>query len=380
MQIDPADESAVRWAYLIVLIGLVLAIGVLWAMVGTVDVFRRITFPTLLAVNVVLIAGIVARRVPLRIVGAWLVGSTTVLLLGRLASWEAELVARPEDLRGSVVAVLAWFGVVFAMSFLVFGTRGGAIISLSGFVVLYLAVGASASWGMLADHAWSELLVFTPVGHAALIAIVWVLTRSTERLAAARATAQLMELQISTDPLTGVANRRRLDDELGRHVAQARRYDRPLSVVVLDLDRFKTINDTYGHEVGDRVLVETVERLQATIRDADLLGRWGGEELLILAPHTDHEAARSLAQRCRRAIASAPMSDAGVTVTASLGVATLGPDDDVRALLRRADLAMYAAKTDGRDRVVGLCDLESPGSAGPSDLSDELSDNGGDPG
>ena len=368
MQDEHSDVLPVRWAYLVVLVGVLLAVSVLWAVVGATDAFRRVVFPTIIVVHGVLAVGVATRRVPLRAVGAWLVGSLAVLLLGRVVSWEAELVARPEDLDASVVAVLGWFGIVFALAFLVLGTRGGAIVSLAGFALLYLAVGASASWGMLAEEGWSELLVFTPVGHATLIAVVWVLARNTERLATARATAELMELQVSIDPLTGVANRRRLDDELDRLVAQARRYGQPFSVVLLDLDCFKDINDNHGHEVGDQVLVETVDRLQAVIRSADLLGRWGGEEFLLLAAHTDHQAACALAERCRSAIASSPMPQAGVTVTASLGVASLGPDDDVRALLRRADLAMYTAKSDGRDRVVGIPDFNGADEAAASDL------------
>ena len=364
-------DRPVRRAYLVVLVGVLLAVVTLWITVGTTDGFRRVAFPTVVVVHGVLVAGILTRRLPLAIVGGWLVGSMAALLFGRLLSWEAELVARPERLGESVVAVLSWFGIVFALSFLAFGTRRGAVVSLSGFVLLYLAVGASLSRGMLAETHLSGLIVFAPVGHATLIAVVWVLARNTEQLAAARATAELMELQLRTDPLTGVANRRRLDDELGRLLAQARRYDQPFSVVLIDLDRFKAVNDSHGHEVGDRVLIETVDRLQAVIRDADLLGRWGGEEFLLLAPSTSHVAACSLAERCRRAIAGAPTRQAGVTVTASLGVATLGADDDVRSLLRRADLAMYTAKSEGRDRVVGLPGFDVPDGAGATGLSNE---------
>ena len=366
---DGPDSRPVRWAYLVVLVGVLLAVVALWVVVGATDAFRRVTFPTIVVIHSVLVAGVVTRRLPLGVVGAWLVGSMAALLFGRLVSWEAELVARPDDLGGSVVAVLGWFGIVFALSFLVFGTRRGAYVSLAGFALLYLALGASLSRGMLAETGVSELMVFTPVGHATLIAVVWVLARNTEQLAAARATAELMELQVTTDPLTGVANRRRLDDELARLISWARRYDQPFSVVLLDLDHFKDINDAHGHEVGDQVLVETVDRLHATIRDADLLGRWGGEEFLLLVPHTAHQAACSLAERCRDAIASAPMLHAGVTVTASLGVASLRPDDDVRALLRRADLAMYTAKSDGRNCVVGIPDIASPNEAKASHLS-----------
>ena len=369
MQVHHSDDRPVRRAYFVVLVGVLVAVVVLWAAVGATDGYRRVVFPAVIVVHGLLVVGVVTRRVPLGVVGAWLVGSWAALLLGRLASWEAELVARPEDVAGSVLVVLSWFGIVFALSFLVFGTRRGVIVSLSGFVLLYLGLGLSVSWGMLAEEGASELMVFAPVGHATLIAVVWVLACNVERLAATRAKAELMELQATTDPLTGVANRRRLDEELERLIARARRYDQPLSVVLIDLDGFKTVNDSYGHEVGDQVLVETVDRLQAAIREADLLGRWGGEELLLLAADTDHPAACALGERCRRAIASSPMQHAGVTVTASLGVASLGPDDDARALLRRADLAMYTAKSDGRDRVVGIPDIACPDEAEVSEES-----------
>ncbi len=365
---DEADSRPVRWAYLVVLVGVLVAVVVLWVVVGATDAFRRVTFPTIVVVHSVLAVGVVIRRLPLRVVGVWLVGSMAALLFGRLVSWEAELVARPENLGVSVVVVLGWFGIVFSLSFLAFGTRRGAQVSGAGFVLLYLGLGASLSRGMLAELGVSELMVFMPVGHATLIAVVWVLARNMEQLAAARAAAELMQLQVTTDPLTGVANRRRLDDELVRLVSQARRYGQPLSVVLLDLDHFKDINDALGHEVGDRVLVETVDRVQATIRDADLLGRWGGEEFLLLVPNTGHQAACSLAERCRHAIAIAPMHQAGVAVTASFGVVSLRPDDDVRALLRRADLAMYTAKSDGRNRVVSIPDLIFPDEAQATDL------------
>lgn len=109
--------------------------------------FGRIAFPTIVVVHSLLVAGVLSRRVPLGIVGPWLVGSMAALLLGRLLSWETGLVARPEDVSESVVAVLGWFGIVFALAFLVFGTHRGAIVSLAGFVMLYLAAGASVSWG-----------------------------------------------------------------------------------------------------------------------------------------------------------------------------------------------------------------------------------------
>ena len=357
MYVNQEDDRAPRRIYLVVLVGVLLAVVVLWVGVGATDGFRRVVFPAVVVVHVVLAIGVVTRRVPLAVVGIWLVGSMAALLLGRLATWEFELVARPEALGGSVTTVLGWFGIVFALAFLVFGTRRGVIVSLAGFALLYLATGVSLAWGMLAEADSLELVAFAPVGHAVLITVVWVLARNVEQLAAARSRAELLEVQATTDVVTGVANRRRLDDELQRLIAQASRYGQSLSVVLLDLDCFKEVNDTHGHDIGDRVLVEVADRLTAAVRDADLVGRWGGEEFLLLAPHTDHPAACALAERCREAISRSSMQAGDVTVTASFGVATLGPDDDARSLMRRADLALYTAKSEGRDRVVGLADI-----------------------
>ena len=359
MQDRQSDDRPVRRAYLVVLIVPPVLAVALWAVVGADNAFTRVVYPAVVVLHGGLAAGVLTRRLSLRLVGWWVALFPAALLIARLAIWELGLESPPENL-GVPVAVVGWFGVVFALAFLVFGTRRGAIVSLLGYVVLYLGSVVFASGGVLAESGVGVPVAYMAGGHAALIAVVWVLARNVERLAAARTKAELLELQASTDPLTVVANRRRLDDELERQIAQARRYDHPFSVVLIDLDGFKAINDTHGHEVGDGVLVETVDRLQAAIRDADLIGRWGGEEFLLLAPHTDHQAACALAERCRRATASSPMQHAGVTVTASLGVASLGPDDDARTLTRRADLAMYTAKSDGRDRVVGIPDIARP--------------------
>ncbi|WP_240732111.1 GGDEF domain-containing protein [Egibacter rhizosphaerae] len=155
-------------------------------------------------------------------------------------------------------------------------------------------------------------------------------------------------------------NRRRLDDELDRLLALARRYGRPLSVALVDIDHFKRVNDELGHQVGDRALIEVVTRLSALLRQGDLLGRWGGEEFLLLAPYAKHDAALDLAERCREGIARTPFPGVG-HLTVSFGVATLTGDDDARSILRRADLALYTAKREGRDRVVGMPGLTDAG-------------------
>jgi len=135
-----------------------------------------------------------------------------------------------------------------------------------------------------------------------LVPLIWLLVSRLESLITERARADLLAEPANTDPLIEVANRRHLDDEFKRMIAEAHRYDVPLPVVLIDLDNFKDVNDAHGHDAGDRVLVEVVKRIKTVVRDSDLLVRWGGDEFLPLVPHTDYEAACALVERRRVAI------------------------------------------------------------------------------
>jgi len=161
------------------------------------------------------------------------------------------------------------------------------------------------------------------------------------------------------DPLTGLYNRRYAETYLTRVAAEAAGTGQPFALMLLDLDRFKSVNDTHGHRVGDEVLIETAARLRANVRDIDLLARYGGEEFVIAMPETDLSAASSAAERLRRVIGDTPMHAPSqgkeVAVTVSIGVA-LCPGDAAcdpgpLSLIERADTALYASKTDGRNLV-----------------------------
>lgn len=152
------------------------------------------------------------------------------------------------------------------------------------------------------------------------------------------------------DPLTGLANHRTFHEHLGREVSRANRHRLSLSVAVLDLDRFKRINDTFGHPVGDRVLCETAERLRSLVREGELLARVGGEEFAWILTDADREGAVLAAERARRAISADPFPQAG-TLTMSAGVCELAPAGDARQLYALADQALYRAKQRGRDQT-----------------------------
>jgi two-component system, cell cycle response regulator len=157
------------------------------------------------------------------------------------------------------------------------------------------------------------------------------------------------------DALTGLHNRRYMEVHLKALTEAARASGRPLSVVVADVDNFKSVNDTHGHDVGDDVLREFARRLRRNTRGIDLACRLGGEEFVIIMPDTGIERARQVGERVRECIADEPFQgDQGlqVTVTASVGVATLGEHDSMEGVFKRADRALYAAKRGGRNRVV----------------------------
>jgi diguanylate cyclase (GGDEF)-like protein len=164
--------------------------------------------------------------------------------------------------------------------------------------------------------------------------------------------------QASHDVLTGLLNRRHFVEAAEIELSRAIRYDRPLSVIMLDLDEFKAINDTLGHAVGDQVLMAVGNRITSCLREVDLAGRMGGEEFALVLPETPWEAAAEVAERIVRSIGGHPVDVAGaqVRVTASAGVAEQSADDSgalssFDVALMHADQAMYAAKREGRNRV-----------------------------
>ena len=164
-----------------------------------------------------------------------------------------------------------------------------------------------------------------------------------------------LEALSRTDPLTGAGNRRSFDETLGKEFARARRHGHPLSVVMLDIDHFKRINDTHGHPVGDQVLRSFARVVASVLREGDTLFRYGGEEFVVLLPDTSRDGALAAAQRMVAAIASAPhkVGHESINVTTSAGVAGLEQAArDGNELVGKADSALYEAKEGGRNRAV----------------------------
>ena len=156
-----------------------------------------------------------------------------------------------------------------------------------------------------------------------------------------------------TDGLTGIANRRKLDEAMENEFLRAKRYGRPLSIAILDADHFKKVNDTHGHIVGDFVLKKLATLFQQNIRREELLGRYGGEEFVVVMPEVDSSGAFQLAEKLRKTVEGTVFKsgEAELPVTISVGVATLGAEESVKAFLDTADQALYKSKEDGRNRV-----------------------------
>ncbi|MDY6980240.1 MAG: GGDEF domain-containing protein [Pseudomonadota bacterium] len=160
-----------------------------------------------------------------------------------------------------------------------------------------------------------------------------------------------IEQLLLTDDLTRVGNRRSLNERLQEELARVRRYGSPLSVIMIDADHFKVINDRYGHAVGDEVLVALAHALQECVRDSDFLARYGGEEFMVLLPETGRDGAVAMAERMRGALKKLRIGPLESGLSASFGVTEVHEQDNVDRLLNRVDEAMYEAKRSGRDRV-----------------------------
>ena len=196
-------------------------------------------------------------------------------------------------------------------------------------------------WGSVA----ARVLEFN--GEQVLISGIWDVSHQREL------SARLLSLA-TTDELTGALNRRRSLELAREELERAERYDRPVSLAMMDLDHFKAVNDQFGHAIGDEALREVVQVMRAQLRRPDWLARYGGEELAVLFPETTLEAAMRVTERIRLAVENLALMRGGkrVPLTLSAGVATWKKGESLEDFLRRSDTALYAAKDAGRNRVV----------------------------
>lgn len=195
-----------------------------------------------------------------------------------------------------------------------------------------------------------EVVLLNRVMSTALIWVTAIL--ALRHLHVGNSLQQKLQDLAATDPLTGLYNRRHVFEILHQELKRYERYRESFALILIDADHFKLVNDSYGHAAGDATLRFIAETCMASVRETDVVGRFGGEEFIILLPHTTGDEAMVVAERIRLAMHDSEKSGEAASVTLSLGVADAGPDNATfDAILKSADDALYAAKRDGRDRV-----------------------------
>jgi len=249
----------------------------------------------------------------------------------------------------TVANTLQWMPLLYVTSFLFFHKRDSLIAAACVFVLalvpltVALITGQHATW----DLVLSALIINAYAVHMLIILALSVFVMASDALDRIQTQAELMENAAFTDALTGIANRRGLEQMLANYASGPAQ---PVALVLLDIDHFKRVNDRHGHLVGDSVLAEITTVIRAQLRDTDFVGRWGGEEFLLLARNTTLEEARVLADRLRTVVGAARHPIAG-GITLSAGVTLWDTAKGLEAAFRTVDAALYAAKAQGRDRI-----------------------------
>lgn len=285
-------------------------------------------------------------------------------------AWRARVPPQPLLLPIAMISITAGTGAIAATQFMLtngftYGTAGLALfptvsailvararmvplVNLPSFILVVVLLMARGIDGFVLFNVLSFLItgIFT----------AYIVAHTLERTARYGFQLELkLEEQAHLDPLTGVANRRRLAEQGRLEVERAHRFNRPLSLMMLDLDHFKGVNDQYGHPFGDRVLQHLAKLGAENLRQTDLFARVGGEEFVVLLPETTAPAAKVMAERLRAALSRQPLETMGVAVpvTVSVGISTYcAGNPTLDQMLEAADRALYVAKAEGRDRVV----------------------------
>lgn len=250
----------------------------------------------------------------------------------------------------------AWVLLIPIISHLLMGRRLGLAVSL-------FYMGIAAVIFLFRHQDQPQMMQALPIANIAVISLCILVFSHVYEVTREMSERQLMKLA-QTDPLTGLANRARLSDIFEREKQRARRYSSPMSVLILDLDHFKNVNDDHGHETGDLALQHIAHIFRDCLRATDLAARLGGEEFGILLSNTNSQQAMEVAEKIRRAVASTPLTinNNVIRLTLSGGVAELGTDGDtLRDLVREADIRLYKAKESGRNQIVPvLSSSEAP--------------------
>lgn len=349
---DPLERVKHR-VYLCSLVVSAPALPLLWLTLRGEDSFIRFAFPPMAVFCLWCVVALWREKTPIRRTERVTFAAVSTFALLHLI----HSLSTTSDIAGlreaADVTTFPTLVVLYVIAYLIFETGDGLKASLLLYAASLALVMAGAFASGLAHLSGSEVswLAQTYAFMGAVIALLYATSYAKSQLSRERALTEAMSELALTDQLTGIANRRRLYASLQREIETSKRYDHSLSLILFDLDHFKLINDAHGHDQGDEVLREVVQSIEPFLRKADHLGRWGGEEFIILTPETDLEQASSLAERLRLAVSEIDL-DSASEVTASFGIARHDPEDETpESFIKRADEALYNAKAAGRNRV-----------------------------
>lgn len=272
-----------------------------------------------------------------------------VFMAGLCGAWMALCLYSPRYSAPIYIEPLyLWILVIHVFAFALAGHRISLAVSL---VVFALFLGISLPY--LVQHTGARYANFTIQLHvvsAVLIAALYFFSSYQHRLRLAQVTVEQLAELSNTDDLTRLPNRRRMAAVISAGLARVTAAGPAFAVMLIDIDQFKTINDRYGHAAGDEALVALASRAREVLRGGDTIGRWGGDEFVVVLPGMGAEAAAGKADALCRHVAAQALA-AGQPFTISCGAAVATPGDDCDSLLRRADRALYAAKQNGRNRA-----------------------------
>ena len=351
---DRADATA-PWRSRIALATGVLALvsaGSAWwieQLEGEPDAFERYGLPVIGLASAAIVAlhrtrvGQALQRV-LLVVGALVLLERLHHALGKAAAGAEVFVEAYE--------VASWLPIPFLFGFVQLPTRRALLFCLT-----LLGAASAVMWGRVAERP--ELLGRLDLlemlfANVACVFFIHTLASMKERWVAAESTAAALRRLAETDSLTGIPNRREATQRLEREIQRCLRYGVPLGLLLFDLDGFKSVNDRFGHEAGDRALRRAATLALGSLRSTDVCGRWGGEEFLVALPGVGLAGAREAAEHLRGALEREGGDAAAPRLTASFGVTAFEPGDTLESLVRRADGALYEAKRRGRNRVEAL--------------------------
>ncbi|MFP4643952.1 MAG: diguanylate cyclase domain-containing protein [Spirochaetales bacterium] len=363
LELSRFEEAALtawkRMVYQVALAAGTLILILSWFMRAPGDSFVCLAYPVFAVFFIGHLLLVRCSCVPLAKLEIGIFSSVSVLVLARLA-WHFFVLGAVEERLLVLAGAHYWsVAILIVAGFVMFDRRvginaGGAVLVFSALVALF-----GLSVHPPGDGFGGETVRHLLRVHLFLI-VIFVLASAgavlREHYSRAIVRSELLEEWANVDALTGIANRRAADRQLTQAVANAVRHDRSLSIIITDIDRFKRVNDEFGHTFGDTVLKAVAVRLGSLIRQSDFIARWGGEEFLIIAPESNGCEAANLAERCRTGIADTPIADTSITMT--FGVGELRTDDTVDSLLVRADANLYEGKQTGRNKVVADCRID----------------------